>query len=329
MKPSYLGGAALLLAVLAFLAYSYWHEDGDALPDWIAHGNGRIEAGQVQVATKYPGRVAEVRVDEGDFVAAEDILAVMDTAADAASLAKARADVAKAHEAVAEAKALIALRQSELTLAMQDYRRTEILMQRGHATAESLDHRQAARDTATAALAAARARLASSERGVEAAVAEVHRAEIRLDDAYLRAPRDGRVQYRLAEPGEVLASGGRVLTLLDLSDVTMTAFLPTADAGRVFLGAEARIVLDAAPAYVIPAAVTFVAADAQFTPREVETRSEREKLMFRVKVRIAPSLLRAHLEKVKTGLPGEVFIAMGAGGEWPERLQVALPPEAK
>ena len=147
-----------------------------------------------------------------------------------------------------------------------------------------------------------------------------------LHDAVLTAPRRGRVQYRLAEPGEVLAAGGRVLTLLDLTDVYMAVFLPTNQVGRVAIGAEARIVLDAVPQYVIPAKVSFIAAEAQFTPREVETRSEREKLMFRVKVKIDPALLATYIEQVKTGLPGEAFVLLGGGREFPERLAVRLPP---
>jgi ABC-2 type transport system permease protein len=100
------------------------------------------------------------------------------------------------------------------------------------------------------------------------------------------------VQYRIAEPGEVMGEGGRVLNLVDLSDVYMTFFLPTAQAGRVTLGSEVRLVLDAAPQYVIPARATFVADVAQFTPKTVETQIEREKLVFRIKAHIPPDFER-------------------------------------
>ena len=136
---------------------------------------------------------------------------------------------------------------------------------------------------------------------------------------------DGGTGYRLAEPGEVLPAGGKVLTLLDLTDVYMTIFLPTSQVGRVNLGAEARIIFDAAPEYVVPASVSFVAPRAQFTPKEVETHSEREKLMFRVKVRIAPELLQQHIEKVKTGVPGVAYVRLDPAAEWPQQLRVKLP----
>ena len=112
---------------------------------------------------------------------------------------------------------------------------------------------------------------------------------------------------------------------MDLSDVYMTFFLPETVAGRVALGSEARIILDAAPQYVIPATVSFVASTAQFTPKTVETVSERQKLMFRIKVQIAPQLLQKHLQQVKTGLPGVAWVKLDAQQPWPAALQTQLP----
>jgi len=102
----------------------------------------------------------------------------------------------------------------------------------------------------------------------------------------------GRIKEILVREGEFVKAGQvRVLTLVDLSDVYMTFFLPTAAVGRVALGTEVRLVLDAAPGYVIPARVSFIADVAQFTPKTVETASEREKLMFRVRAQIPVELL--------------------------------------
>lgn len=159
----------------------------------------------------------------------------------------------------------------------------------------------------------------------EAAVAAAHAAieaiDTEINDGTLRAPRDGRVQYRVAQPGEVLGSGGRVLNLVDLGDVYMTFFLPTSEAGRVAIGTEVRLVLDAAPQYVIPAKATFVSDVAQFTPKTVETEEERQKLMFRIKARIAPELLQKYIQQVKTGLPGVAYIRIDPKAEWPAFLR--------
>jgi HlyD family secretion protein len=100
----------------------------------------------------------------------------------------------------------------------------------------------------------------------------------------------------------------------------MTFFLPTAQAGRVALGSDVRIVLDAAPQYVIPAKVSFVADVAQFTPRSVETQEERQKLMFRIKAKISPDLLKKYIQQVKTGLPGMAYVKVDPSAEWPANL---------
>ena len=322
----------LFLIVIALVAaaggYVWWQGRQDQLPDYIASGNGRIEAEEVHVAAQYPGRVTEVLVAEGDMVEAGQVLARMDIAELAAELAADEASIAQAEENVIEAQAQILQRESELKYAEHELERALVLVQKGHISEQLADQRRTERDSGQAALEAARARLASTQRAVEAAIAEAKRTQTQIDDSTLRAPRSGRVQYRLAEPGEVLASGGRVVTLLDLTDVYMTIFLPTAQVGRLLLGNEARIILDAVPEYVIPAKVSFISAEAQFTPREVETRSEREKLMFRVKVKISPALLTAHMEKVRTGLPGEAFVLLGSHSDWPERFAVRLPPVA-
>jgi len=133
------------------------------------------------------------------------------------------------------------------------------------------------------------------------------------------------VQYKVAQLGEVVGAGGRVLSLVDLSDVYMTFFLPTAAAGKVALGSEVRLVLDAAPQYVIPAKASFIADVAQFTPKTVETTSEREKLMFRIRAQIPVELLKKHITQVKTGLPGVAWVRLDATKPWPARLQIKLP----
>jgi HlyD family secretion protein len=107
--------------------------------------------------------------------------------------------------------------------------------------------------------------------------------------------------------------------------VYITFFLPETVAGRVALGSEVRIILDAAPEYVIPATVSFVASAAQFTPKTVETASERQKLMFRVRAQISQELLRKHLNQVKTGLPGVAWVKLDAKAEWPQNLSVRVP----
>ncbi len=178
---------------------------------------------------------------------------------------------------------------------------------------------QAARSAAVTQVAGARATVTAAE-------ATVARIKADITDSALTAPRDGRVQYRVAQPGEVLGAGGKVLNLVDLSDVYMTFFVPEQTAGRLALGTEVRIVLDAAPQFVIPARLSFVASTAQFTPKTVETASERQKLMFRVKAQIDRELLQKHLRQVKTGLPGVAWLKLDDQAPWPAELALKVAP---
>ncbi|MGZ5148307.1 MAG: HlyD family secretion protein, partial [Burkholderiales bacterium] len=222
-----------------------------------------------------------------------------------------------------EARANVAQQQSQLTLAQQQLDRTQALVPRGYATEELLDQRRQQVDAATAALNAANFRVAVTERALDAGRQDVELYKVNIADNTLRAPLDGRIQYRIANVGEVLPAGGKVFTMLDLAYVYMDIYLPTAEAGKARIGNDARIVLDARPDLAIPAKVAFIADQAQFTPKSVETKSERDKLMFRIRVRIDPERLRAHAGAVKSGVPGVAYVKLDPQSPWPEGLQGA------
>ncbi|MDF2232504.1 HlyD family efflux transporter periplasmic adaptor subunit [Albimonas sp. CAU 1670] len=323
----------LLLIAAALLAAGYaalaWFQTGDGLPEGLAQGPGRLEAVQVDIAPPRAGRVVEVDAREGDRVAAGDKLARLDTAELEASLDRAEAEAALSRESLAQAEAQVALRESETHLALHEYERAASLVEKGHASQATLDARRSARDVAQAAERAARAQVATAWRAIAAAEAEVRRIVSLIGDSTLVAPADGRVLYRLVEPGEVVGAGQPVLVLLDLGDVYMEIFLSAREAARTAIGAEARIVLDAFPEAAIPAAVSFVAPEAQFTPKQVETRDEREKLVFRVRVRVPPTLVAAYFDRVKTGMRGVAWVKIDPDAEWPEALAdpVAEPAE--
>jgi HlyD family secretion protein len=323
---------ALLIGALAFVAvasaaYWYYWLRQPQLPPGFASGNGRVEATEYDIATKRAGRVVEVRVREGDLVQKGQVLAQIDIEELTAQRQQAEAELKQARDAEKSALAVLAQRKSELKLARIELARTQHLVKGDAASLQKLDQDQTKSETAEAAVHAAEEQLHEAESAIAAAAASVQRIQTVLDESTLVSPIRGRVIYRLAEPGEVLAAGGKVVTVLDLADVYMTIFLPTEQAGRVGYGAEARMVLDAFPELVLPASVSFASPEAQFTPKEVETRTEREKLMFRFKVKIDQALLEQHLEQVKTGIPGLSYIRMAGAGEWPEQLAVRLPPE--
>jgi HlyD family secretion protein len=298
---------------------------GRGLPAGIVKSNGRLEATQVDVAAKYAGRLSEVSVEEGDSVTAGQVVGRISAPEYEAQLRGAQSEVLRAEQAKAQSEAVIAQRNSDVQLAEVELRRTEELVKNGHATRQSLDQR---RSTHTAAMASLRAAVAQREQAnfaIRTSEADVERLKSILADLVLHAPRAGRVQYKLKRSGEVVAAGTPVLTILDLRDVYMTVFLPAAAAGRLKLGDQARVVLDPEPQFVIPATVTFVAANAQFTPKTVETREEREKLVFRVKLQIDPDVLKTHESRVKSGVRGMGFVRTDPSVQWPENLQVKRP----
>lgn len=344
----YLVGVAAVVAAVA-----WWALRPPGLPDGFASSNGRIEATEVDIATKTAGRIDNILVKEGQFVRQGEVLAQMDTRVLNEQRLEAAAQIKEAQSAVAAARALLDQRQSEMRASesvvkqrqaeldstAKRHARSSTLSQRGAVSAQQLDDDRAAAESGRAALESARAQVSAAKAAIEAARTSIIQAQTRveaaqaterrimadIDDSTLKAPRDGRIQYRVAEPGEVLAAGGRVLNMVDLADVYMTFFLPTEQAGLLAIGSEVHIVLDAAPDLVIPANISFVASVAQFTPKTVETSDERLKLMFRVKARIPPELLEKHLEYVKTGLPGMAYVRLDNKLPWPAELAVRLP----
>ena len=289
-------------------------------PAGFASGNGRLEATEVDVATKVAGRVAEIHPREGDGVARDQVVARLDMTELGAQSRESRAQVAQSKAAGSEARAAIARYEADLKLAKANLQRTGQLVAKNFISADRLDKDQSAVQVADSALAAARSRIGQTEAATQAAQARLERMEAQLADGQLTAPVTGRVLYRLAEPGEVLGVGGKLLTLLDLSDVYMTLYLPTELAGRLSLGDEARILLDALPDTLIPAKLVFVADRAQFTPREVETRTEREKLMFRIKVKVDAAWINANGARVKPGMPGVAWVRLDPAQPWPQKL---------
>jgi len=338
-----------VIIVVGLLAYLLWKNMSKPDTEALVSGNGRIEATEINVSSKLSGQLEEILVKEGDFVEAGQVLARVKISTLEAQLRELEAQQRQAQDAIATAEAQVAMRisekaaaeamvqqrETELMAAKNRLARTEVLAKEGASSKQQLDDERAAAQQAIAVLSAAKAQVQSAQGAivasksqvsaahsqVDAIKASVERIKFDMDDAQLRAPLKARVQFRVAQPGELVAAGGRVLNLIDLSDVYMTFFLPETVAGKIAIGTEVRIVLDAAKNVVIPATVSFVADTAQFTPKSVETESERQKLMFRVKAKIDPTLLNKYIEQVKTGLPGVAYIKIDDQAAWPTFLE--------
>jgi HlyD family secretion protein len=298
---------------------------GRDMPEGFVKANGRLEATEVDVAAKYAGRLATLTVNEGDEVTAGQVVATISSPETEAQLLAAQAQVVKAKRALAEAVATIAQRQSDLDFTRTDYGRGKTLGEHGNLSQQMVDLRRNKFEAAEAAYVAANAQRDQADAAIRAAEADVQRYQSILVDLVLISPRSGRVQYRLARAGEVVAAGQRVLTILDLNDIYMTIYLPADQAGQLTLGDEARTILDPVPQYVLPASISFVATEAQFTPKSVETAEERQKLMFRVKLQADPEVLKKYHRQVKTGVRGLGFVRTDPKVSWPAELTVKLP----
>src|SRR3954467_15306429 len=321
--------ALVAAAVAAFFGYRIWKAKQTALPEGIAAGNGRIESKQVDVASRLALKVKEVFVSEGDMVKPGQVVAQMDTITLESQLAEARQAVAAAREKLAVAQANIVRRQSEIELARIEKERARKLLAEHAGSQRDYDVRTMTLKTSQAGVAEAQAQLQVAEQQIKVGQANVATIQSRITDATLTSPVLGRVLYRLAEPGEVLAAGGKALTLVDLADVYMEIFLPSEQAAALKIGAEARFTVDYEPDRVGPGYVSFGSPEAQFTPKEVETRSEREKLMFRVKIQVPRQLVIHYVERIKTGVRGVGYVKVNDAAAWPDRLQknlIAVPP---
>jgi HlyD family secretion protein len=318
--------AALLLVAAVAAGVDWWVHSRPVLPLGIATGNGRLEADEVDIDTKFPGRVDKLYADEGDMVKAGKVVATMDTRDLQAQLKQYQQVVLQGQHTLDQIKANYAQQQAVVKFAQQEVARTSALVPKGFATVETLDQQTQQLSSAVATLNADDAAIGAAQHALEAATHQVEFYQVNIADNSLVAPKDGPIEYRVANIGEVLPAGGKVFTMLDASYIYMDIYLPTEEAGRVRIGSDARIVIDAYPGHVIPAQVVFIASQAQFTPKTVETKDERDKLMFRVRVRIDPKRLEGRQAIVRSGLPGVAYVRTDPAVAWPPTLKPSAPP---
>ncbi|TDK49006.1 HlyD family efflux transporter periplasmic adaptor subunit [Antarcticimicrobium luteum] len=291
----------------------------------IYHSNGRLEAQTVDAATKYAGRLTSVTVREGDLLTAGEVIAQMETSDAMAKLNGAKAAVLRSRAAKALSEATLMQAQSTFDVARITYERAVKLHESGTTAQSVLDDATNTLNSAKASVAMARAQISDAEALIAVSEAEEQQVQLMLDDLTIRAPLRGRALYRLHEPGEVIAAGAPVVTMLDLTDVYMNIYLPAVVAGRLALGDEARLILDPIPDQVVPARITFISPDAQFTPKNVETAEQREELVFRVRLTVPRALLERFEDRIKTGVRGIGFVRTNPVADWPAHLQVRIP----
>jgi HlyD family secretion protein len=268
--------------------------------------SGHVEATEVLVSTKVAGTVESLSVDEGSVVKPGQELARIDTTDTRLALEAARADRAQAdadlrlrlagsrEEEVKEARAQVVRAEADLDGAEKDLARMEGLLASGSGTTKSRDDARTRRDVAAASLVAARERLRRLEAGSrkeeidaararrQAADARIAQLEQQLKDSVITSPAAGVVTEKLADAGELAARGTGLVVVTDLADAWLNVYVAEPDLGRIRLGQEAEVRTD--DGQVRKGRVSFIASQAEFTPKNVQTRDERVKLVYRIKV---------------------------------------------
>lgn len=311
-------------ALAAAGGYFYMRQNTGKLPENIMYSNGRLELNRIDVASLYAGRVKSVKVDEGSDVKAGEVLAELSSVTSASRVEAAKAQKRRAEDAATRAAAEITAYSQRLKVAQMELDNASKLRRDDLVSDSEVRRRRAERDSAAASVAAARAARAEAQAAVAAAQAQTDEAASANDDMQIRAPIGGRVEYKIAEAGNVIGAGSRVVSLLDPADVSMNIFLPTDSMSRLKVGDEARIKLDGIDA-VFPAKIKFIAADAQFTPKAVETADERAKLMFKIKLQVPAETAKRFDRLLKGGMTGNGYVKAGGQTAWPPELAVKLP----
>jgi len=285
----------VIILVLVVLAVAGWQGY-----TWLQHradrtrvtATGTLEVTTVEVAAEIPGRLRDIPAKEGDQVKAGDVLARLDDTTFQAQLLEAQSAKVAADAAVIDAAA-------KQTLADRDLARARDLFAQGFVARQSVDRAEQVAQSASAQVVAAKANAVRAARTVETLTSQ-------WDKTVLRAPRAGTVTEVYLEPGETVTPGLSILQLADLTDPWMRVFVAAGDIGRVHLGQRATVTMDGLPKHPLDGEVTWIASEAQFTPRNVATKAERTTQVYAVKVRVHdPDRL------LKPGMTGDILIETG------------------
>ena len=301
-------GALALIVVVAMLATYLWRQRGAHDPSAAFSLSGNVDVHQVELAFRVSGRISAVKVQEGDKVSADQVLAELDPVPFRTDVNSAKADLAQAQaqldktrrgfrvEEVAQARANVAQRAADLENAQVTLRRQEQLVAAGLVTHQQIDDAQARVHMSEAALAASRQQLALELRGsriedimaqeatVASAQARLEKAQTALADATLLAPSKGIISVRAREPGAIVQAGQTVYTLTLNDPVWIRAYVSQPRLGRIKPGMPVKVSIDSMPGRQYDGTVGCISPEAEFTPKTVQTEQVRDDLVYRIRV---------------------------------------------
>ena len=334
MKKPLFAVIAAVVIILAAIAYYIYQHTGNEMGDIRVSGN--IEVTTVEVSFKLPGRVAARLVDEGEMVKTGQLVARLESQDFDHEISLRRAELQALHaelnellagsrkEEIAQSEAALVSVQAEAKRLADDYRRQEALFSRGVIPQQKFDAAKAAHEASRAQSRQAAETLALVRKGprrerIDRARARLRGAETalamaatRLGYTNLASPVTGMVMAKNIEPGEQVSAGTPVITVGELACVWVRAYIGETDLGRVKVGQKARVTTDTWPGKGYDGTVTFIASEAEFTPKNVQTEKERVKLVYRVKITIPnPNM------ELKPGMPADAEILAVASDRGP------------
>jgi len=332
MRKQFVAAIAAVLLLAAFLIYNFYHRSDSVKGQVRISGN--IEVTTVEVSFKVPGRVAERLVDEGETVKKDQPIArledddfIHEVAMRRAEFEAARASLnellaGSRKEEIAQAEAELAALQTETKNYADDYRRQEALFRKEVISQQKLDAAKTVYESSKAKERRASEALALVRKGprseridqararLKEAGAALMIAETRLGHTRLSSPVSGLIMAKNIEPGEQVAAGTPVVTIGVLDSVWVRAYINETDLGRVKVGQKARVTTDTWPGKSYDGIVSFIASEAEFTPKNVQTQKERVKLVYRVKI----TMLNPRME-LKPGMPADAEIQTGPSNQ--------------
>ncbi|EIJ70119.1 HlyD family secretion protein [Pasteurella bettyae] len=323
MKVKYIVFALVIIGAATFAIWKNAQLKTENL-EGIATVNGRLELKRLDIASLYAGRVEEIFVHEGDSVEKDQVLARLSSSLSQTQVNAAIAQKQRALDAVNQATSQIDAQEQQAKVAKLELDNATKLRRDNLISTSELQRRQASYQAAIAGVNTAKSAKAQAQSAVAQAEAQLAHAQSQNEDMLIKAPKAGWVEYQIAEVGNVLAAGGRVISLLDPNDTYINVFLTSEQSNQIRIDDEARIVIDGLDA-VFPAKITFISTDAQFTPKSVETKEERAKLMFKVKLQIPTDVAIQYQKLLKGGMPALGYVKYNSDVQWTENLTVRLP----
>lgn len=332
MKKSLIG-IVILLTVLAAggtaARYYFWNKAHQGSRIFIS---GNIEATEVDLSFRLSGQIKLLNAEEGTSVKKDQVIAELDTdtlqalrGASKAQIATNRAILDELEEGtrIEEIEAVRALKkaaESRMEFARDEYQRYLPLYKEGAISPSFFDTKQMAYQVAVQDLNNAAERLREAVKGpreqqiraararLDQATWDLNKIELDIDHSTLRCPISGVILVKANELGEVVLPGATVATVAEIDEVWLKGYVSEKDLGDVKLGQKAEITIDTFPEKVYPGVVTFISPRAEFTPKNVQTKEERVKQVYRVKV-----TLPNPEHELKIGMPAEGYLSVGTG----------------